>query len=323
MYIRGNTQVVRHATDTTLHTQPKIMSQKAILVFTLLFSIHCFGQDEQETLDSVKKKALLQNIHKVIANNYVFPDKGTATINNLKKQSDSGKYNLIVNPIDFAAAVTRDIKKIYSDRHIRITYDPKLQKDIVSFTSSKKGANQVNYNDSLHDVKQNFYFRKVEILPSNIGYIEFTNFAKPNASVSKTVNAAMQFVSHTDALIIDLRNNFRGNGLMANEILSYFFGSKTFTARSFNKIENKWNEEFIENKKSVTGGLALNVPIYILTSSRTYSSAESFAYILQNQKNAIIIGDTTRGGAHLTRSFSLGRWFRGFYPLLPNRECQN
>ena len=298
------------------------MSQKAILGLALLFSIHCFGQDRQETIDGVKKKNLLQSIYKVIADNYVFPDKGTAMINNLKKQMAGGTYDVIINPNEFAAAVTRDIKSIYSDKHIRITYDPKLQKDIVAFTSSKKGAAQVNYNDSLHDVKQNFYFRKVEIFPSNIGYIEFTSFAKPNASVSKTINAVMQFVSHTDALIIDLRNNFGGNGLMANEILSYFFRSRTFTGRSFNKIENKWNDEFIENKSSVTGGLVLNVPIYILTSARTYSSAEGFAYTLQNLKNAIIIGDTTRGGAHLTRSFSLGDGFVAFIPYLRTENAK-
>ena len=299
------------------------MTQKAILVFALSFTTYCFGQDKQElTLDSVKKTNLLQNIYQVITDNYVLPDKGTAMINNLKKQSKSREYNVLVNPDEFAAAVTRDIKAIYSDSHLRITYHPKLQNDIVAFNFSKKGEERVNYGDSLHDLKQNFYFRKVEILPSNIGYIEFTNFAKPNASASKTVNAVMQFVSHTDALIIDLRNNFGGNGSMTNEILSYFFGSKTFTGRSFNKIENKWSDEFIENNRVVTGGLVLNIPVYILTSSRTYSSAEGFAYILQNQKNAILIGDTTRGGAHLTRSFSLGDGFVAFIPYLRTENAR-
>lgn len=235
-------------------------------------------------------------------------------INNLKKQNDSGKYKAIINPNEFAAVVTKHIKTIYNDRHIRITYDPKLQKDIVAFISSKKGAERVNSEDSLQDVKQNFHFRKLEILPSNIGYIEFTSFVKPNAAASKTLNAAMRFVSHTDALIIDLRNNFGGNGSMANEILSYFFGSKTFTGRNFNKIENKWSDEFIENKSPVTGGLVLDMPVYVLTSGRTYSAAEGFAYVLQQQKNATVVGDTTRGGAHLTRSFSLGNGFVAFIP---------
>ena len=221
-----------------------------LFAFTLLISTHCFGQEKQQVkLDSIKQKTILQNVFKVIADNYVYPDRGTAMINNLKKQSEIGKYKDNTNPNDFAAVLTRDIKEIYNDRHIRINYDPKLENDIVAFTSSKKGADQVNYNDSLKDLEQNFYFRKVEILPSNIGYVEFTNFAKPNVSASKTVNAVMQFVSHTDALIIDLRNNFGGNSLMANEILSYFFRTNTYLGRSFNKIENKWIEKFSASYK--------------------------------------------------------------------------
>ena len=167
----------------------------------------------------------------------------------------------------------------------------------------------------LQKTKMNFYFKKLEILPSNIGYIEFNGFAIPSQSARKTINSAMQFVSHTDALIIDLRNNFGGNGSTANEIASYFFKTKTYTGRSFNRIENKWTNGYLENKRTITNGLILNMPVYILTSNRTFSAAEGLAYTLQNIKNAVIIGDTTRGGAHLTRSFSLGNGFVGFIPF--------
>ena len=38
--------------------------------------------------------------------------------------------------------------------------------------------------------------------------------------------------------------------------------------------------------------------MYILTSSRTFSAAEDFAYSLQALKRAVIVGEKTRGGAH-------------------------
>src|SRR5262249_12734613 len=42
-------------------------------------------------------------------------------------------------------------------------------------------------------------------------------------------------------------------------------------------------------------------PAFVLTSSRTFSGAEEFSYDLKNTKRATIVGETTRGGAHLVR----------------------
>ena len=109
---------------------------------------------------------------------------------------------------------------------------------------------------------------------------------------------------------------------MAAEIESYFFKDKIFTGRSFNRIENKWKDNWIENKPAITNGLVLDMPVYILTSNRTFSAAEGLAYTLQQMKNAIVIGDTTRGGAHLTRSFSLGNGFVGFIPFCKSENIK-
>jgi retinol-binding protein 3 len=124
----------------------------------------------------------------------------------------------------------------------------------------------------------------------------------------------MQFVAYSDALILDLTNNFGGNGVMAKEVQSYFYNQRTLTGRRYNRLANTWTEEWIENNAKITKGLVLGMPLYILTSNRTYSAAEGLAYSLQHHKNATVVGDTTRGGAHLTRSFALGGGFVGFIP---------
>jgi C-terminal processing protease CtpA/Prc len=52
-----------------------------------------------------------------------------------------------------------------------------------------------------------------EILPSNIGYVKFDGFMDASFC-GPTVVAAMGFVAHTDALIIDLRQNGGGQPAM-------------------------------------------------------------------------------------------------------------
>ena len=42
----------------------------------------------------------------------------------------------------------------------------------------------------------------------------------------------------------------------------------------------------------------MDKPVYILTSSRTYSAAEQFSYDLKMLKRATFIGETTGGAAH-------------------------
>lgn len=287
-----------------------------IIIYFLILCL-CWQKNYAQTqfqLDSKTQTEVLQSISAVLNRNYVFPEKAKLMTDFLKKQQETNQYAHLKTPNAFANQILKDLRSIHKDKHLRIEYNPELEADILKFNTSKQDAEKVNQTDEEKDRQKNFHFKKVEILPSNIGYIEFTNFSKPNPAARKTANAALQFVANTDALIIDLRNNFGGDGTMAGEILSYFFNSKTLTGRSFNKIEEKWTDNFVENKKEITNGLVLSMPVYMLTSRRTFSAAEGLAYTLQSFQKAVIVGDTTRGGAHLTRSFSLGNGFVGFIP---------
>ena len=281
-----------------------------ILISLLLTGQVLFAQQPSEQVDRVTIQKTIQSINTTIQQNYVYPDKALLIVDFLNDQYKSGKYNRLTSPKDFSDNVTTDIRSIQNDRHLRIEYNPKLEQDIIRFNNSQENKNEITQTDISKEKLQNFYFKKLEILPSNIGYIEFTNFALPNDKAQKTIQSAMQFVSNTDALIIDLRNNRGGSG-KSNNILGYFFKERTKTGRSFNRITNTWTENFVEPAE-----FYLDIPVYVLTSKRTFSAAEGFAYTLQNQHNATIIGTPTNGGAHLTRSFSLGNGFVGFIPYL-------
>ncbi|MDI9311139.1 MAG: S41 family peptidase [Limnohabitans sp.] len=284
-----------------------------ILLYFLLFESNVMGQDST-TFDSTTKTIIINNICQSLLQNYVFPDKAQQMADVITQQKKHGAYDSIKTPYLFARQINKDIRSVYNDKHLFIDYDIDLEQEIRTFLKSKKDASIVTKHEIEKESKVNFYFKKIEILPANIGYIQLNGFALPSKNTSKTIQSAMQFITHADALIIDLRNNFGGNAITANEILSYFFENKTFIGKNFNRITNQWSNQYLCNNSQKTHGVVLKMPLYLLTSNRTYSAAEGFAYILQNLKNATIIGEKTRGGAHLTRSFSLSNGFVGFIP---------
>ena len=57
-----------------------------------------------------------------------------------------------------------------------------------------------------------------------------------------------------------------------------------------------------------------DIPLYILTDKDVFSAGESFTYNLQALKRATVIGETTKGGAHITRSFRISDLFKAKIP---------
>ncbi|WP_407481149.1 S41 family peptidase [Elizabethkingia meningoseptica] len=289
---------------------------KSYLITGLLFlNYSAYAQSIPPEMDQATIQKVIVRTSELVTQNYVFPDKALLISDHIRKLNKNKKYNLYKNAQNLAKQLTADIQSVNKDKHLRIIYDPELEKDIISYLNTPPQTNQIKKQEENKEKTFNFFFRKLEILPSNIGYIEFTNFPTPSEEAQKTIHSAMQFISNTDALIIDLRRNRGGNGTTSTELLGYFFNEKIKTGKSFNRIENKWTDDYIENIPSIAGGLYLGMPVYILTSKWTFSAAEGFVYTMKYLRNSKIIGETTAGGAHLTRSFSSGSGFVAFIPF--------
>jgi C-terminal processing protease CtpA/Prc len=124
----------------------------------------------------------------------------------------------------------------------------------------------------------------------------------------------MALLANTDALIIDLRANGGGSPEMVQYLCSYFFEGEPVHLndlyfRPENETRQFWTLSWIPGRRYV------GKPLYLLTSSRTFSGAEEFAYDMQTQKRATIVGETTGGGANPGGPVDIAAGFEVFVPM--------
>jgi C-terminal processing protease CtpA/Prc len=157
-----------------------------------------------------------------------------------------------------------------------------------------------------HLEQQNCGFEKVEILPNNIAYVKFNEFADASFC-GPTVVSTMGFIEHADAVIFDLRENGGGQPAMVTLIASFLFEHPTHLIDMYNRQEDStvqnWTLSYLPGKRLTTQ------PIYVLTAARTFSGAEEFAFDLKNQKRATIVGEITGGGAHPVSGHPIADYF--------------
>jgi retinol-binding protein 3 len=95
-------------------------------------------------------------------------------------------------------------------------------------------------------------------------------------------------------------------------LCSYFFGEATHINDIYDRPRNETRQFW--TSPSVPGKRYLGKEVYVLTSKRTGSGAEEFAYDLQTQKRAVIIGEKTWGGANPGEFLRLGDHLAAFVP---------
>lgn len=154
-------------------------------------------------------------------------------------------------------------------------------------------------------------FKSVKILDGNVGYIDLRGFAGLESG-KEVADAYMKLMSRTDAIIIDLSKNGGGSPNMVQYLCSYFFNQKLLL-NSLYWREGNTTEEFW-TLDDVGGQKMQDIPLFIMTSERTFSGAEEFSYNMQTQKRATLVGQTTGGGANPGRSMRINDNLSVFIP---------
>ncbi|MHA2365190.1 MAG: S41 family peptidase, partial [Candidatus Hodarchaeales archaeon] len=208
-----------------------------------------------------------------------------------------GAYESVDDVQAFSQVLTHDLQYVSNDLHCGVIYDPRIAGEMTKVKTPKEQhaeASRIFYESKY---KGNLGFVKLEKLFGNIGYIDLRGFV-PAKDAGDLAIATMTFLSNSNALIFDLRMNEGGHPSMIILLTSYLFDESkhinTFYYRDTDEYEQFWTFEYVPSR-----GFLPNIPVYILTSKRTVSAAEEFAYNLKQLKRATIVGETTQGGAHM------------------------
>lgn len=281
-----------------------------LLPLFLLLTKLTIGQSPSLSLTASIKASVIENLSASLFKNYIFSDTASKMTDFLKSRLKNKEYESITDPNAFAQKLTTDLRSVYSDLHLSVSYNPQLENGLKK--SPGTNSSQVQEQNLQNARQQNFGFKKAERLSGNIGYVCFDRFFGVNKFSTETIESAFSFLKHTNALIIDLRNNGGGSPDMVKYICSYFFKEKTHIndlyERRINKTEEYWTEPLSNS------GNFPSLPLYILVNRRTFSAAEEFAYNMQSLHRATIIGETTGGGAHPVSPEPIGNGFIGNIP---------
>jgi hypothetical protein len=286
-----------------------------VMTITMLLAVAFTGtllaQDEPPKIDQSEKKAVVDTLALKMETLYVFPDKGKEMADFILQQYQNGAYDEAENANEFSGQLTDDLRSISHDLHIGVRYNP----ETIAMIRQQDENDDDSYGDFVEEMNRmrNYGFEEMKILAGNVGYLKLNMFAE-SENAFRTASAAMNFLSNSDALIIDLRSNGGGSPLMIQLISTYLFDDydqhlNSFFYRPADETRQFWTLPYVPGKK-IPG-----VPVFVLTSSRTFSAAEEFTYNLKNMKRATIVGDTTGGGAHPVNGYELNDNFMVSIPI--------
>lgn len=238
---------------------------------------------------------LIEKALGLLCDKYIFPEKAAEAAAVIRAKRAAGAY-ADLGEAELGERLTADLAGVCADKHLRVR--PREEDLREALTEEQMIA---AYVKQLR--RNNHGIARVERLDGNVGYLDLRQI--PDASAGgRAIAAAMELVTHTSALIVDLRKNRGGapNGVIF--WTSYFFPDDGTHLNDIYDGASGRTRQFW-SLAHLPGERYLDRPVYVLTSDVTFSAGEELCYNLQTQGRATLIGATTRGGAHPTEFFPL------------------
>ncbi len=196
---------------------------------------------------------------------------------------------------DLAAASTELLQEATSDGHFRVM--------ARVFTPAELAAPpEDRWKHSMPGAASNFGFRSVEvtdgtavIVLNSLDYIKWSG---------ATAVAAMEFARHAERVLIDVRGCRGGDPELIALLAGFFMGPSPVELSTVH-----WRDGAVETLWSDPDQAAFQfdpeVGLVVVVGAGTASGGEALADHLQAPGRALVVGQSTAGGAHRIKEFQL------------------
>lgn len=280
------------------------MTKRCVVAFVLLLALYCRADERPAAVTPHQVDEIVDHLLSGLGD-YVFPEVAGKLQSQI--QMHRSEYLTMSDSKALAARLTEDLRAVGNDNHLAVSFAEELMLQKEPTPAEKQHMRAF-------DLANGHGIRSARRLPGNIGYVDLAYFA-PDSDAGTALAAAMQLVSGTDALILDLRRNGGGSGETVTALLSYFFEETTQISSIVERKNGQPEERQKWTMPYVAGPRFVGKPVFVLTSHRTFSAAEQCAYDLKNTRRATIVGERTGGGANSSAGeIPLGYGFSAFVP---------
>ena len=268
-----------------------------LFLFLLIGMGSAYTQPTQEVaVTETYTTTLIQQLTQELTDRYVFPELAEKAAQHLDSLHQAGHFNPIDDLSILADSLTAAIYTICQDKHLSVSLRKAPEEGDAEVDPFENWmANRMEERAFYR--RYNANFKSVTKMDGNIGYLDLRGFY--GLSIGRTfADHAMAMLATSDAIVIDLRNNSGGRGDMVEYLLAHFFDQPIIASKSRKRNGDTFTEKISMTPAFISGKKMPNVPLFILTSSTTFSAAEGFSYPLQVYKRATFIGEVTKGGAN-------------------------
>jgi peptidase S41-like protein len=238
------------------------------------------------TLDRDRRAQVAERVLRAVDEHHVDPAAGRRAAAAVRERLAAGGYDDAATGRDLAARLTADLRAAGEDPLLEVVCRARPADDEERAPGDPAAAAHANFG-----------FERAQLLPPNVGHVVVRGLHPAEvAEAAQAATAAMTFVTHASALIVDLRENAGGAPSMATFLASFLFAEpvhlNTIAGRPGAPERQNWTYAHVPGPRYLR-------PVYVLTSATTFGAAEGLAYHVQARERAMVIGERTRGSGGL------------------------